>query len=377
MRKGPDGLSIQHTLPDTWPTWEDTSFLGSVRWLSSIVPPPGATPVFLCRGKGPRAAATAGFVVDRTDIYEPYNLYTRVVGNPKLYPISERSLRARRAMSPRSPTAAWVPNLVVMFYGYETAVVGPAREDVDAVGELVASIERWAVRDELSAVCYMFVADSGGLPRVLSDLGYVSLPTTYRTDIYPPPEGFRQYLTDLKPRRRREIERELRRINDSGVALRRETLVGSLDAFVRLRYNLRRRYGHPADALVERRRLELLRARFPEDQLAVFTARRNGALLGCSMFCRYGASWFAVWTGRDYESPASRFVYFATMFYEPVRAAAEEGITRIAYGVGAWEPKAVRGAQLTPVRSWVKCFDEGLYRIVQDSGATCALPGTD
>jgi hypothetical protein len=380
MAGGSGGLAVRKHLSGAWPASDSkgASFFGSAQWLNCVVPPPGASPIFFCHGKGSQAVATAGFVVGRTDIYEPYNLYTRVVGSPILYPINERSLQARRALVPQSPPAAWTPNLLLMFYGYETAVVGPAAEDLERVCELVAGIEAWATGEGMSAVCYMFVAaDALGLPRALSAQGYVSLPITYRADIYPPPQGFGQYLSGLKPRRRREIERELRRLDDASVVLRKESLNGSLDAFVRLRCKLRRKYGHAADALAEHRRLELLRAQFSEDRLAMFTGRRDGALLGCSLFCRHGASWFAVWTGQDYEVSESRFVYFATMFYQPVRAAAREGITRVGYGVGAWKPKAVRGARLTPMRSWVKCFDPDLHRVAQYSGATCAVPQGD
>jgi predicted N-acyltransferase len=339
---------------------------------------PGRTVTFVAFEDREPVAGVLGTVVDGARPYEAFDLRHVVASPSEVLPFSPAAQAARTALAARAPEPArWYPSLVAMLPGYVCPVVGPAAGSDPPVAALVAEAVAHAEREGLRAVAFLFVRpEEAALRRALAGLGFLRIPQAFTCELGLDEiggEGFEGYLATLPKHRRTEIRRELRRLADAGVELRVRPPAEVAEDLVRLRTELVRTYRGEADAGAERARLEALTAEVPSSRLPVFTAERGGEVLGLALFLTGPTDWHPIWTGMERRRPDARLTYFATAFYQPIRAALAARARVIHYGMGSWGAKRARGCRLVPLDAFVLPLDPELEPVVRTSAEITAL----
>lgn len=246
------------------------------------------------------------------------------------------------------------PYLLLCYPGYATFPVGSGATEEGAVREALRAVVGWARERGLSAVVLPYAEAGGTLSRVARDVGFTGPVITHDSQLLLPEGGFSGYLAALPSKRRRKLRAERRRLHDRGLYGRRVERVTAplLDRLAELRCNHRERYGLPSDHAAERARLTVLLDHFP-DRTDVFTVGTGSAdpdspVLAFGLFVRDDTTWHALYTGNAYDE-SSRNAYFEAVYYTPLDAATEAGISRISYGLAADEAKRHRGCSSIPV----------------------------
>jgi hypothetical protein len=360
-------------LPDWWAAVDgDASLLGTATWLRALGGRIGDRPVtFAVHGEGPLAALHAT-VRSEPAPRELFDLWDVVAGPAPGRPLTDAA-RAARAAIDLDP-AACVPYLLVMYPGYECFPVGPAAADPAVLRVLVDGIVAWARAEGMRAVGFLYCGpDAAPLQAVLGGAGFAGIPRDLSFDLDVPGPTFGDYLRALPKKRRVEANRELRQLAASGVTVTRpgpDEIAGDL---VRLRMNLSHKYGGSATPSSERARLDLMLAACGPDPAVFAAVAGDGTVVSAAMFGTAGGVWTAVLTGSEYDDPRSRFGYFATAYYEPVRAAGPLGVRQLRYGVGSFAAKRARGCVPTPRTAWVRALDPALDAPVARSAAVTRL----
>jgi hypothetical protein len=316
---------------------------------------------------------------------EFFDLHHVLVSTAPALPLTERSRAARAELAVAGPGPdRWAPNLVVMLPGYECVPVGPGREDPRLLGALIDGAQRWAEREGLRAVAFLYTRpDAAALGGALESRGFTAVPLSLTWDLPVPADGLTGYLAALPHKRRREAQREMRRLNDAGVAIElldaraaeTEPMLATLTA---LRCQLVRKYRGKADEQVERRRLDSLVRDVCAGNAQLVTARAGDAVLGFALFAPYGDAWHCLAVGYDYTDPRFRLAYFATMFYGAIPAAVAAGVGSLGFGQGSAQAKRSRGCFGTPLTGWVRSGDADLTAaVIESARITELLSATD
>lgn len=230
---------------------------------------------------------------------------------------------------------------------------------------LIAAFEEHARRLGCAAISFMNVAArDDGLTGPLTARGYERALVSANAVVRVPRGSFDDYLASLRPDRRRKVNRERRTfvaapvtVDTGGAELLSERLVPLLvDHY--------RRYGHRAD---ENGVLDRFRRVRLQGELAVFLARTGDEVVGFSAFFRDGTDRLV---GRLYAArPAGVYEYFNLVYYEPLVAAARDGIHEIHYGSESFDAKVYRGAILRPLYGYFAAPGErhpALPRVVRE-----------
>jgi hypothetical protein len=346
-------------VPGLAPDWPETSgrLFSSRRWLCATHGrlPGSAISLALVDGAGPRVWMY-GSVLDRPGGHEPFDLQALLLGDPPVYPLADGVEAGRRALVAAAPPAErWFPNLVLTYPGYDAHPAGPEAGDEAAVDRFVALAVEWARERGLAAAAVLYCRDDQvALRRALARHGFHGAPVTVRAELALPEGGFDGYLRSLRSHRRVEVRRELARLREAGVAIRRLGLADRAERVVDLRMRLVRQYGGYSDRATEAARLDDLRAAFGDGRLALIGALAGDELIGFSLFLADGDRWHTHWVGQDYAHPKARHLYFACTFYEAAAQAAADGIRHLDVGIGHERAKAARGCRLRPLEVWVR-----------------------
>jgi len=330
--------------------------------------------------RGIARVAALGSVQTTPRPLEFFDLHHVLISTAPSLPLTDQARAGRAELAATAPgPGRWTPNLVVMLPGYECVPVGPGRDDPALLGALVDGACRWAARQDLRAVAFLYVREeSAGLAGALAAGEFTSMPLSLTWDLPVPPDGLAGYLRGLPRKRRQDATRELLRLGEAGVEIGRldpgatlaEPVLRTLTA---LRCQLVRRYRGAADEPAERRRLEALIRDVCAGQAQVITAEADRRMIGYALFGGYHDAWHCLSLGYDYSDPRSRFGYFATAFYGAVPAAAAAGAATIGYGQGAARAKRARGCVGTPLTGWVRSADPDLAAAIRASAAVTAL----
>jgi hypothetical protein len=371
-------MTVECGLPDWWSTVDgDASLLGTAGWLRALSARLGDRPVtFSARVGGVVAAALHGTVLDGPRPGELFDLWDVVTGPAPGRPLTDTARSARVALAATAPgPECWAPYLLVMFPGYECFPVGPRAADPAVLAPLVDEVVAWARDEGLRAVAFLYCGpDAAALARVLAAAGFTGVPRDLSFDLDLPGPSFADYLRALPKKRRVEAGRELRLLAEAGVTVVRPRAEEVTDDLVRLRLALSGKYGGTGTPATERVRLaRMLAATGGEPE--VFAAVAGDTVVSVAMFGTGGGVWTAVLTGSDYADPRSRFGYFATAYYEPVRAAAPLGVRQLRYGVGSHEAKRARGCTPTRRDAWVLPLDPALAPALRHSAGITRLTG--
>jgi len=343
-------LLVDLTYPASWQSlplsllarrcWHDAMagrLDGRAHWLS------------LADARGSALVGLPAVLVTDPHAYGYGNLRTLVAdaGSPFATP----AVRAALHRLPPVPPADLLPNLIITHPGYATFPVGPGRADRDALRRLLAETVGWAGAAGASAVALPYTEAGGPLATAAAEAGFRAIPLTSDAYLDVPPGGFGEYLSRQSAHRRRRLAAERRHLARSGLHVR---LVASIDAellgrMAQLRARHRAKYGLPADVGAERRRLGRLIRSLGSLASAVVVEGAGGHPVCFALQALDGDTWHEVCCGTDYDDPRSRYAYFEATCYTPVEAAAERGIRRISFGVGAEEAKLRRGARLVPL----------------------------
>ncbi|MFG1942877.1 GNAT family N-acetyltransferase [Nonomuraea sp. NPDC048826] len=323
------------------------------RWLAAMSGRvPGSPYTFELGG-----AILHGTVVARPHPGEVFDLGHLLTADTPQLPLSEATRAARAG---RESWPECTPHLVVMLPGYECHALGPAGDDAAAVELLVSGIVAWARERGLRAVAFLYTRGQA-LERALGGLGFTGMPMSYSCELTPG--------TPVPARRAKEARREVRRLADAGVRLRTREISRPAPGMAELKCGHSRKYGGSPDPAAVSRRLEALCS----GGALLFGAELGERLLGYGLFVPHGDTWYCVSTAMAYGVAEARHTYFATLFYEPARHAAEAGAGRLHYGHGSWRAKLSRGCRAVELPIWVLALDPELKPLIEWSAATTTL----
>ncbi|MGW1022871.1 GNAT family N-acetyltransferase [Streptomyces sp. NPDC002577] len=226
-------------------------------------------------------------------------------------------------------------------------LTGTGRAEVTA---LVARAEEHARARGARSVAYPFVEESDEVLRhVLDERGYLSHVSGLYSSLTVKPGGFDAYLDCVpSPRRRRGVRDDRRRIAEAGVTLRLAPLsaeliprLGELEAQLMAKYDVAWTAAQTEQVL--RETLDTFGA-----NARTVLAEADGEIRGFCTLLSFRGHWYARQGGFDYayQQHAHRQklpLYFETVYYFPVEAAARLGIEAIHYGLGSEEAKRSRG----------------------------------
>jgi len=151
------------------------------------------------------------------------------------------------------------------------------------------------------------------------------------------------------PRRRREIQRQLRRLDEAGGTVSVLDPRPVFDEVIEARCALLRWYGQPVEESGERRRLRSLLDAFGAGAL-LFATRLESRLVACALFVAHGRTLQNVYAGTTSEGRDTAFAHLAATYYEPARFVSRERFDLIDYSVGHAETKRFQGCEFVPMR---------------------------
>jgi len=365
-------------VPEWWSTVDgDASLLGRWRWLRALAGRIGDRPVTFSVRTGDRVgAALHGTVLSEARPGELFDLWDVVAGPAEGRPLTDAARLARADLARSAPGPdRWTPYLLVMFPGYECFPVGERAGEPAVLAPLVDGVVGWARAAGLRAVAFLYCGpDAVALTGTLAAAGFTAIPRDLSFDLDVSGPSFEEYLRALPKKRRVEARRELRLLAEAGVRVVRPEPGEVAEDLIRLRLQLSAKYGGRGTPETERVRLaRMLDATGPRPE--VFAAVAGDTVVSIAMFGTGGGVWTAVLTGSDYADPRSRFGYFATAYYEPVRAAAALGVRQLRYGVGSYRAKQARGCTPSRRDGWVLPLDPALAAAVRRSAQVTRLSG--
>lgn len=177
-------------------------------------------------------------------------------------------------------------------------------------------------------------------------------------------QSFEDYLAALKSKRRTQVRRERRALEEQGITI--EVLAGEEipdDLFS----TMFRLYKATIDKLywgrqyLNRKLFDLLRARWKK-RLCFVVARQGGEILAGTFNVRQGDVLYGRYWGAFEEI---RFLHFNVCYYAAIEYCIEQGILRFEPGAGG-EFKHLRGFEATPTDSMHYVADPRLARAVAD-----------
>jgi len=182
--------------------------------------------------------------------------------------------------------------------------------------------------------------------------GVPALPVLLTTDAWIPvgPGGWAQWLQSLPSKGRRDsVKQEIKAFARAGYQIRRSPLSECYREAAELLAATQRRYGHPYD-------LDVLAESFRRQAIAMgsaaqvlFCARQGESAVAFCLYYIFGDTLFVRAVGFDYPQLRGAAEYFNLVYYEPVRIAADHGLSWLHLGIESADAKALRGARLRPL----------------------------
>jgi predicted N-acyltransferase len=221
---------------------------------------------------------------------------------------------------------------------------------------MVAAAEQLAGDFSAASISFLYVDEDDALLRkVLAERGYGSFASGEVSLLRIPPGGFDGYLNALGRHRRRRVLAERRRCEAAGVSLNIEPLSASLiPRLARLETWLYHKYGlrHWQPDMSVRALSGIL------DVLAgtalVCLARAGGDIRGFGLILPFRDVWCVHRSGFDYDFQGNLPLYFETLFYHPIEAAAPSGVSTLMFGTGSADTKRSRGCLTSTQRAYVR-----------------------
>lgn len=357
--------------PEAWVAMtKGGPLFASPPWLRAIEGREAGKPhYFFLRDGGKASIGIAAMLADTPEFDEPLNLYEILTGTPVWTPLTEESQQLRdkiRRSAP--PPEEWLPNMVVSLPSGQCITVGPDSGSKEAIDDLVEGVINWTRQHGMAAVSFLYLnPEETALAESLARQGLFRLPITVNCELNLPGESLEDYFQMLPGNRRTSIRREIRQVREEGLTIRRRGLEECLEELVRLRLELKRKYGRSQNEAKARHAFTGLIENFPPEQLFLFTAESEAKMVSFSLFLQGDQAWYALMTGTEQDDPRWKFVYFDLLFYTPVGHAYEAGVRRIDFGAASWQAKRNRGCDLIPIYGFILPLRPELEKTVVES----------
>ena len=242
--------------------------------------------------------------------------------------------------------------------------MGPTRIAGSNEEDDVTTLVEWALKraqdKSLRSISFPFVnEDDTTLRKVLARLGFSHHLSARYAVLDIPDGGWTGYLASLPGKRRRRVLADERQLRAAQVVSKIVPLAEcDLEDLGRLEAALMAKYGV---AWSPRQTVAALQSSIERFGAAasVVLSEANGTVVGFVVLHRWRNSWFTRQAGFDYEVNNHPPLYFEAMYYVPVRAAAELGITTIYYGSGNEDAKQSRGCHLVNQYQYAQVLDNG------------------
>lgn len=164
-----------------------------------------------------------------------------------------------------------------------------------------------------------------------------------------PVVSFDDYLAEMRSNRRSQIKKQLRRFADGGLRIDRRRLPEVMLPLADLIAGHESHHGSPCTGQEVLDDFHLRISLGLEDKIRVFCAWQGDALVAGTLFFVHGRTYYSREFAGNFQTPPEVGVYFNCTFYEPMRAAFEQGMSEIHYGLGAVDAKVRRGCRLNPL----------------------------
>jgi uncharacterized protein len=264
-----------------------------------------------------------------------------------------------------SRRADWLPQLVGgSGAGYAGAVLVRGElapyQATDVVAALMREFAELAAGTgcQSAALLYLDHHDAGLVSAALGDqcsplLTSASawLPVTWA--------DFAGYVGSLRASRRSVVGRDVRAFDRSECRVERGRLAPQIGLLAPLLANVQNRHGQPATVDSVAYYLAKCSANGLDDLSVVFVAKRGQEPVAFALGYEVDGALEMRVAGLDYTRIGEHAEYFTVLFYEPIRYAAERGLSRIEYGVEAFRAKLLRGCRLRPLWSVVTACPDG------------------
>jgi hypothetical protein len=237
-------------------------------------------------------------------------------------------------------------------FGYSAGITfGTPQSLPSAVRAVETAAGRWHAGS--CAILYVDWRDRD-LRAHLEQAGYVGWVCGARSELRIAWDSMDGYLAALRAPRRAKVRREMRAFERSGIQIAISDLPDDCGELARLAALQQRKHGAEYDPDFEQMVLENYRRWLGSACFAV-CGRRDGRTVGFELVFRDGDSWHVGMCGWDPDlSDPREYAYFNVGYYGLIAAATAYGITRIDYGLEAYEAKVNRGCHLEPLWSFVK-----------------------
>ncbi|MCU1646220.1 MAG: family N-acetyltransferase [Nocardia sp.] len=241
-------------------------------------------------------------------------------------------------------TAALYPSVLVTLPGYSCAAAGSGATEPALLRETLTAVDAWAVAQRARSVSFLYIPErQEPLRLALTEFG------ARRVELYPTcvlPMTFAsmdEYRQQLPRRRRKNIERLLRRLAEKDMTVGEVDLAEVRDDVLELRLALLRKYNSCADRDTQSAALDRMLTHYLREDIVMTAVQHEGRVVGFTLGLRNGNTLRQLWCGQVSEADGS---YFVTRFDAQVRAALQRGVERIDYGTLAWDMKTDHGSRL-------------------------------
>jgi predicted N-acyltransferase len=177
----------------------------------------------------------------------------------------------------------------------------------------------------------------------------ISAKATIRLD--PGAGDFAGYLSRFPGHRRGKLRKEVRDFAAAGGSVTAYPLGEVLPRIAPLMGAHQRKYGDPSTDPEVERYLRLQEA-YLGAHSTVFVDEQDGELRGFTLCYQHADAVYAQACGFDAQR-AAPFAYFNISIYAPLRLAAEHGFAALELGLGSYQAKRLRGAEVTALWSVV------------------------
>jgi predicted N-acyltransferase len=195
------------------------------------------------------------------------------------------------------------------------------------------------------------------LAETLQYCGYSKFPwfNTLYLDI--PWSSFEAYLASCGYEIRKDIRREIKKFNHSGLDVESDSNTDGLSERLSVLYaNLFQKYNRGPSPYGSSFLRNL--SKFAGDKIQLFTAKKDNLVVAFCLLLRHKETLDAFMFGCDYNSRTKTdFAYFNLTYYEPIKWAIKKGIKRIFFRLAAENVKLRIGCKTERNYCFVKCHN--------------------
>jgi uncharacterized protein len=167
--------------------------------------------------------------------------------------------------------------------------------------------------------------------------------TTYYIDILW--NNFDDYLNSLKHSTRGNVRREIKKCKENGVTIEESDWSLLSEKLDELYNNLYLRYNKGAVKVFDSYFFNKLNI-YAEEMTKLFTAKKNGEIIGFSLSLRHKDVLDVVLVGFDYDAQSKTdFSYFNLTYYAPINWAIENGVKKMYFRLTMEKIKIERGCK--------------------------------